>query len=101
MKRYGIIAPLVLLGTLMTTHARASDSRVDIELGCVSVANKDVSIKTGDCRNRKVETVKVVKVVKVVEEEHYRSHPVHGKHPGKGHYKKKSVEEASFHKHKH
>ncbi|WP_165313721.1 hypothetical protein [Vibrio ziniensis] len=89
MKRYGTTSPLLLLGALMSTHAQASGSQVDIELGCVTVANKDVSIKTGDCNTRRVETVERVKVVKVVEEDHYYGHPVHGKHPGKkkGHNK--------------
>ncbi|MDW6020011.1 hypothetical protein SBW85_20105 [Vibrio plantisponsor] len=102
MKRYGIISPLLLLSAAMTTHAQASDSQVDIELGCVSVANRDVSIKTGDCNTRRVETVERVKVVKVVEERHYHDHPVHGKHPGKkkGHNKETYIlVPAAKHKH--
>ncbi|MFV0450466.1 MAG: hypothetical protein ACK5MF_18850 [Vibrio sp.] len=73
----------------MSTQTQASGSQVDIELGCVAVANNDVSIKAGDCNTRKVERVERVKVVKVVEEKHYDGHPVHGKHPGKkkGHNK--------------
>ena len=102
MKRYGIISPLLLLSATMTTHAQASDSQVDIELGCVSVANRDVSIKTGDCNTRRVETVERVKVVKVVEKRHYHDHPVHGKHPGKkkGHNKETYIlVPAAKHKH--
>ncbi len=102
MKRYGIISPLLLLSALMSTQAQASGSQVDIELGCVAVANKDVSIKTGDCNTRRVETVERVKVVKVVEEHHYHEHPVHGKHPGKkkGHNKETYIlVPADKHKH--
>ncbi len=87
MKRYRIIAPLILAAGLVTTHAQAAGSQVGIELGCVSVASKDISITSGDCGVKRVETVKVVKIV---EEKHYDGHPVHGKHPGKakGHNKK-------------
>ncbi|MFG0772572.1 hypothetical protein ACF8PD_12125 [Vibrio plantisponsor] len=102
MKRYGIISPLLLLSALMSTQAQASGSQVDIELGCVAVANKDVSIKTGDCNTRRVETVERVKVVKVVEEHHYHEHPVNGKHPGKkkGHNKETYIlVPADKHKH--
>ncbi len=89
MKRNGIKLLLIVCGTVAATHAQASESQVDIELGCVSVANKDVSIKTGNCSTTRIETVERVKVVKVVEDEHHRGHPVHGKHPGKkkGHNK--------------
>ncbi len=97
MEQYRIIIPIVLSGLFSTSVVQAS--QVDIELGCVSVANKDVSITTGECVNKRVETVKVIKVV---EERKYHTHPVHGKHPGKkkGHFKEKYTD-ASAHKHKH
>ncbi len=97
MEQRRIIMPLVLSGLFSTSVVQAS--QVDIELGCVSIANKDVSISTGECINKRVETVKVVKVV---EERKYRTHPVHGKHPGKkkGHSKGTYVD-LPEHKHKH
>ncbi len=97
MEQHRIIMPLVLSGLFSTSVVQAS--QVDIELGCVSIANKDVSISTGECINKRVETVKVVKVV---EERKYRTHPVHGKHPGKkkGHDKERYIE-VSSHKHSH
>ncbi len=101
MKINGITLTLMACAAVTATNVQASGSQVDIELGCVSVANKDVSIRTGDCVRKRVETVKVVKVV---EETHHHSHPVHGKHPGKkkGHNKETYIlVPADKHKHKH
>jgi|GEM_PF-4279154 len=80
MKPYQIMTLLLALGPLTMTRAYASSPRVDIDLDCISVINKDVAIRTGECdRNEKI-----------AKDRGYREHPVHDKHPGKkkGHYKK-------------
>jgi len=91
MKRYGIFASLMLLFGIAATDAQAASTELDINLGCVAVATKDVSIKTGDCGTRRRVEYEHITVIKerpryYYDDDHHR-HSYHN--PGKGNGKNK------------